>query len=257
MTSQPDHQTTTGDPVASTSATFLLFPALPPELRVQIWRLTLRPRIINLHLHPRQATNYILKKKWLTRPRESRDDRFEVVIDSYRAISKLFRVNKESRYEAQLFYERRLPCWFVGVSNELEPGILYYKLNHDSFYITPHALFAREYPLTPTHLLPADRELCHDALEGFIMTPRRIKKLAARNSDFTVVLRETLLQFREMMLAYAQSSLCELGGPNQHLFEPTYKPTVEGTAYTGLFSAGRAEDDCEIPGSTNGNPRHE
>ncbi|KAJ8130259.1 hypothetical protein O1611_g3369 [Lasiodiplodia mahajangana] len=239
MAPQSDPQTVTHDSSALTPArTFPLFQRLPAELRVMIWRLSLKPRLIKIYLHCRRVTDSILELKGLARPPTRQNDRHEVFTDGRGAISKLFFVNKESRYEAQLFYKVRLPCWFVGDSNKLEPGILYFKWAHDILQITPSPGYVPEpSPVWPTAPILTDTWLRDAVLGNLVLISGYRQPPAPPHRSSHHLLGEsfpqTLEQLREILFSYGRSSLCEAEGPNQHqLSEPSYKPRAESFEYT-------------------------
>lgn len=90
---------------------FSLFPLLPKELRLKIWRHTLqRGRIIHLCLNNQ-------RRKTATQagenPESTRNgERYFTIVDGSQLLSKLLRVNKESRDEALVFFRVHIPCSF-------------------------------------------------------------------------------------------------------------------------------------------------
>src|SRR5947207_4121001 len=118
---------------------FLLFPLLPKELRLKIWRHTLqRQRIIQLRLQARvqqtatqaaEITGSAIKNK-----------HYCAVVDGCQVLSKLLRVTSESREEALKFYRVHLPCRFTGGptgEGTTCPGTLHFNPEYDFLRIIP------------------------------------------------------------------------------------------------------------------------
>ncbi|KAF2820851.1 hypothetical protein CC86DRAFT_374142 [Ophiobolus disseminans] len=145
-----------GDITHDTQDTFSLFPLLPKELRLTIWRHALeRNRMIQLRI---KALDDILDLRF---PRnnelppnpnalsliESDQPRFSALVCGLQVLSKLLRVNRESRDEAMWFYRVHIPCTFVDEKeNEQGSGILYFNPEFDFLQISPsvsieHTLF--------------------------------------------------------------------------------------------------------------------
>ncbi|KAI1412105.1 hypothetical protein F5Y13DRAFT_51158 [Hypoxylon sp. FL1857] len=141
MTSPPDPQIfASADTVPKApGGTFNLFPDLPPELRVKIWRLALeRQRIIKLRLRNRVLMNGLIARQGDSRPKTREGEHYSAVVDGYHTLSKLFRVSRESRDVALSFYRVHLPCWLVkGARRDdaMKPGILYFNPEHYFLYI--------------------------------------------------------------------------------------------------------------------------
>ncbi|KAK4200745.1 hypothetical protein QBC40DRAFT_326104 [Triangularia verruculosa] len=91
---------------------FTLFPLLPAELRVKIWRTSLqRQRIIQVVLTPiKEAKSRYDIDGSIDTPN---GEEFIAEVGGFKTISKLMRVNREARHEAQLFYRVHLPCRFI------------------------------------------------------------------------------------------------------------------------------------------------
>lgn len=119
---------------------FSLFSVLPTELRLKIWHLALiKQRIIKLRLRNRLLMDGLLARQGGSRPQTHSDESYGVVIDGYQIISKLFRVNRDSRYAAMAFYRVQFPCWLVkGATKDdaMCPGTLYMNPEHDFLYIS-------------------------------------------------------------------------------------------------------------------------
>ena len=120
---------------------FPLFPLLPQEIRLKIWRHSLqRHRIIKVDLKARtelpvtQATERIAPS--------SENKRYCIVVHGYQVLSKLLRVNCESREAALEFYRVHLFCQLTGRTTGEEgtkPGTLYFNPEHDFLHISPES----------------------------------------------------------------------------------------------------------------------
>jgi hypothetical protein len=125
---------------ASSMLTFHLFPSLPVELRCKVWQFSLeRQRIIKLCLRNRILMDWLLAQQGTARPDGQEDEQYGAVVDGYQTLSKLFRLNQESRGAALRFYRLKLPCWLIkGAAREdfMRPGILYFNPDYDFLYIS-------------------------------------------------------------------------------------------------------------------------
>ncbi|KAI9654533.1 MAG: hypothetical protein M1821_006623 [Bathelium mastoideum] len=66
--------------------------------------------------------------------------RHNVVVSGYRVLSKLLRVNRESRDEVLNFYRVHVPCRFAAgatYDSKLSPGVLYFNPEYDILHISP------------------------------------------------------------------------------------------------------------------------
>ncbi|KAM0350626.1 hypothetical protein ACHAPU_003112 [Fusarium lateritium] len=98
---------------------FHQFARFPPEIRRQIWEESLtRERMLNIRVV------------------EHHDDQYTAVVKEEKVISKLFRINRESRDCARQFYRVQMPARY-GRPGETRQGILY--LNPDIDIINIHA----------------------------------------------------------------------------------------------------------------------
>jgi hypothetical protein len=125
-------------------STFTLFPLLPTELRLKIWRHSLqRRRIIKVFLraerlfHPEQTTTQETES---TTP-GSKIERYRAYVNGWQTLSKLMRVNCEAREAALEFYRVHLPCWLrYGETASEFPlernGILCFNPEYDFLHIT-------------------------------------------------------------------------------------------------------------------------
>ncbi|KAK4172646.1 hypothetical protein QBC36DRAFT_362212 [Triangularia setosa] len=123
-----------------TNHVFTLFPLLPAELRIKIWRSTLqRQRIIQVVLSPvNEAEDHYIIDGSLDTPN---GEEFIAEVGGYNTISKLMRVNKEARHEALLFYRLHLPCRFIkpweikAQPEACRRGVLYFNPEYDFLHI--------------------------------------------------------------------------------------------------------------------------
>ncbi|KAI1139293.1 hypothetical protein F5Y05DRAFT_343634 [Hypoxylon sp. FL0543] len=124
---------------ASPRKTFELFPSLPPELRVKIWRAALeRQRIIRLRLRNRLLMDGLLARQGKAGLKTRKDECYSAVVNGYQTLSKFFRVNRESRDVALGFYRVHVPCWLVkGATRDdaMEPGTFYFNPEYDFLWI--------------------------------------------------------------------------------------------------------------------------
>lgn len=119
---------------------FSPFPKLPPEIRLLIWQHSMRRRrIIQLRLESRQRR----------RPQLSGNEdhfgphgeRFCAFVNGYQVLSKLLRVNSESRQAALSFYRVHIPCVLQREVNVTEDNftrdIFYFNPEYDTLHILP------------------------------------------------------------------------------------------------------------------------
>ena len=112
MTSQPHLRTlNSSQPNHDEESKFSLFPLLPKELRLKIWRQTLqRGRIIQLYLNNQRGQTATQAGE---NPESTRNgERYFTIVYGSHLLSKLLRVNRESREEALKFFRVHIPCSF-------------------------------------------------------------------------------------------------------------------------------------------------
>ncbi|KAM5371846.1 hypothetical protein ACJA88_009259 [Fusarium oxysporum] len=123
---------------------FTQFSSLPAEIRVSIWTWSLRhQRIIKifLRLHASLCVNRTRKGIHSPSLKPGEDGPpYYPVVDGRQLLSKLLRVNAESRQVALSFHRVHLPCWLtVGESkHRLTPwtsGTVHYNPEYDFFHI--------------------------------------------------------------------------------------------------------------------------
>lgn len=114
MSSQPHLQIFNSSQIIHyEESNFPFFHLLPKELRLKIWRHTLqRRRIIRLRLNNQrgQTANQAGENLAST----SNGERYFTIVDRSHLLSKLLRVNRESRNEALMFHRVHLPRRFTG-----------------------------------------------------------------------------------------------------------------------------------------------
>ncbi|KAH7226232.1 hypothetical protein BKA60DRAFT_178001 [Fusarium oxysporum] len=123
---------------------FTQFSSLPAEIRVSIWTWSLRhQRIIKIFLRSHASFCVNRTRKGIHSPslKPGEDDPpYYPVVDGRQLLSKLLRVNAESRQVALSFHRVHLPCWLtVGESkHRLTPwtsGTVHYNPEYDFFHI--------------------------------------------------------------------------------------------------------------------------
>ena len=85
-----------------------LFSLLPKEIRLKIWRHALRrQRIIQLRLKSHRVQHVVppTSEQWRG---------YHILVDGCQVLSKLLRVNRESREEALFFHRVHIRCRFTG-----------------------------------------------------------------------------------------------------------------------------------------------
>jgi hypothetical protein len=143
------------DSMANETTVFHVFPLLPKELRLLVWRHALhRERIIRVHL---THTNLEYPETGLpSGPLEQTckyTGRYLTTIEGHQVLSKHLRICRESREETLAFYRVHIPCRFARVPNKLgdlgffietsktrqgltAPGTFYFNPDWDFLHIT-------------------------------------------------------------------------------------------------------------------------
>ncbi|PYI09231.1 hypothetical protein BO78DRAFT_363397 [Aspergillus sclerotiicarbonarius CBS 121057] len=126
MSHQPQLQIYNCIRAPQTDISFHLFPSLPTELRLQIWRYAMqRSRLIRVRLY--QAD-------------QGATEKYRVVVNGRSALSKFLHVNHESRKAALGFYRVHIPCEFRMHSHTTTPmprGTFYFNPEYDILGIYP------------------------------------------------------------------------------------------------------------------------
>ncbi|KAF5012497.1 hypothetical protein FDECE_1450 [Fusarium decemcellulare] len=125
----PIYYQSTSSTVYEMTDTFPQFPRLPREIRLMIWELSLhRKRILHVDL----TFLRLLTEPWKWAP----------ILSQQNAISKLFRVNSESRYAALRFYRVHLPCEYQCRGRVEKNGTFYFNPELDIIEVTGWKKFA-------------------------------------------------------------------------------------------------------------------
>src|ERR1700694_431322 len=124
---------------ADGESSFCLFPQLPTELRLKIWQQSLqRQRLIHVHLEG--PTERTVAQAVETSSSSHKRERYRAIVEGYQVLSKLLRVNSESREVTLEFYRVHLQCTLKRGSIYEEtkaPGILYFNPEYDFLHISP------------------------------------------------------------------------------------------------------------------------
>ena len=113
---------------------FTFFPLLPPEIRLLVWEYSLQKRrIIDITLHRRALEPSAAKSL----PYHN-GELHSAAVNGYEVLSKLLRVNSESRQVTMLFYRIQIPCVFYDDLDfkESKPGTLYMNPEYDTLRIS-------------------------------------------------------------------------------------------------------------------------
>lgn len=136
---------------------FHLFPQLAKELRQKIWMHALqRPRIIHITLYDPDYPTPTEDIAEGTTEFPKNGESFWAITDGNQTMSKLFRVNSDSREAALAFYRVRFPCKLRTIGGPAKWGIIYFNPENDFLHITPywsvkHTLFNFMYHLKTTY----------------------------------------------------------------------------------------------------------
>lgn len=105
---------------AARHQSFALFPQLPEDLRLQIWRTSLqRERMIRICVHPIvQYADSDSPDGHTPRTPVYRTTGYRAAVRGPRSLSKLLRVSREARRAALAFFRVRIPCTFTRASPE-------------------------------------------------------------------------------------------------------------------------------------------
>lgn len=185
---------------------FPLFSLLPKELRLKIWRHTLqRQRIIRLRLLNQRGKTAIQADE--NPESTSNGERYFTIVDGTQLLSKLLRVNKESREEALMFHRVHLPCRFTGGAmrdGSNGHGTLHFNPEWDFLYIgaewpAKDTLVTFLYHLKTIHD-PRHVGLLNLAVDGNGLSGSNLYGLQSSDLDSEVrsAFVETLSQLREV-----------------------------------------------------------
>ncbi|KAM5346167.1 hypothetical protein ACJ41O_009172 [Fusarium nematophilum] len=117
-------------PGARAADPFPQFNRLFPELRWMVWEQALsHERVLHVELREPLAVNDDESKD---ENEAETNDGYSIVLKERRAISKLFRVNAESRHVVLCFYRVQLPCHYQWNGQLEENGTLYFNPELDT-----------------------------------------------------------------------------------------------------------------------------
>ncbi len=206
----------------SITLTFPLFPLLPKELRIKIWRYSLqRQRFITVLLWPEKIFHIgqpaVQETENVTSTGKS--ERYRAYIEGYQVLSKLLRVSCEAREAALHFYRVALPCLLQkglessqSACSEGTPGTIYINPEYDFLYITPQ-LVAEEtlvdflYHMKTTYD-PRHVGLLNLAVDINGLNMANLSQLQPSDLDFKVktAFIQTLTQLQEVFFVSGHSA---------------------------------------------------
>ena len=207
MSSQPHLQIFNSRQAAhNEESNFPLFPLLPKELRLKIWRHTLqRWRIIRLFLNNQRGQTATQAGE--NPESTSNGERYFTVVAGSQLLSKLLRVNRESREGAWMFYRVHLPCRFTGGATREGPtghGTLQFNPDWDFLHLSAEwpakdTLVDFLYRLKTIHD-PRHIGLLNLAVDGNGLNGNDLYGLQSSdlNSEVRSAFVETLTQLREV-----------------------------------------------------------
>lgn len=112
---------------------FILFPQLPEDLRLQIWKTSLQhERMIQICIYPNLRANSDSGESHAPQPR------YRAAGRAHRVLSKLLSVNHEARDVAVAFYRVRIPCTLTRASpKQAIAAVSAVQQEHDTLPINP------------------------------------------------------------------------------------------------------------------------
>ena len=185
---------------------FALFALLPKELRTKIWRHALyRQRIIRLRIR-----NETGKRAFHTSEKPDcveNGERYSIIVDSRQPLSKLLRVNRESREEVLRFYRVHLLCRFTGRATKegsTSHGTFHFNPEWDFLYLSAEwpakdTLIAFFHRLKKTHD-PRSIGLLNLAINGNDLSRNDIQSVQPSDveAETRAAFVETLTQLRQV-----------------------------------------------------------
>lgn len=131
-------------------AVFKLFPRLPTELRLHIWKLSIaKQRLIEIQLHYAEEGDDAHSVTTNALGKSLSNQRYIAVVrNSIQLHSKLLRVNREARQTALEFYRIHMPCVLLTADN-----LAHHLQSGDSGYLDPSVARTSPQPLylSPEH----------------------------------------------------------------------------------------------------------
>lgn len=220
MTSQPHLRTlNSSQPAHHEKLKFPLFPLLPKELRLKIWRHTLqRGRIIHLCLNNQRGQTATQAGE---NPESTRNgERYFTIVNGSHLLSKLLRVNKESREEALMFFRVHIPCSFRATKKgPMGHGTLHINPEWDFLHISAEwppkdTLVGFLYHLKtihdPRHVGLLNLAVDRNGLNGFCLYELLSSDL---DSEVWSAFVETLTQLREVWFVSNPRAGRQIVGP--------------------------------------------
>lgn len=120
------------------------FTRLPMELRMNIWHHAMADsRIVKVTVTSHEEMDRFVNNqghpKFEQTP-EHKAQKYGVIVNGYQLMSVCFRVSRESRKEAKIFYRAHIPVWLIRggnrTNNIFRPGILHFNPEHDFLYLS-------------------------------------------------------------------------------------------------------------------------
>ncbi|RTE71903.1 hypothetical protein BHE90_013688 [Fusarium euwallaceae] len=183
--------------------TFRHFKRLPLELRWHIWEFELKhERLLHVEAHPLEASPDDPSTESGTCPERT----YEIILTEFLPISKLARVNSESRAVASHFYRVQLPCVYRWEGKEDTNGICYFNPELDTLEIRGNAFsnFAEDLWV-------------HDARHvGLINLALSMRQLIPESRAEYPLLQRIIPRLKRVMF------LCRGGSERIYFGEPTF-----------------------------------
>ena len=230
---------------------FHRFSSLPMELRVKIWHQALcQQRLIPLRLRNRIHMDGLLARYGGERTPDRESEGYAVVADSYRIVSKLYRVSRDARFAAMSFYNVPVPCWVcktLEIDGPMIPFTVRFNLEYDILWISTDTGQIPEFfhDLKTVHdpqkvgllNLAVDKEDLRD-WGGFIHI--EVDQLSdPLRASFT----ETLSQLREVFFLHLQFGGRHVLGDRSGAMDSDYEVNLSLPIKTGSPSFARLERD--------------
>ncbi|KAI9146968.1 hypothetical protein HJFPF1_12997 [Paramyrothecium foliicola] len=199
-------------PAPAPCDTFHHFSNLPPELRNKIWWHAMqRQRMIKVCVRPPELVHAVVRTRLESMPANQDTRKYGLTVGGLQTMSKMFRINQESREAALSFYRVRISCWLAqeaGYGGLGEPGTLYFNPEHDCLqFIQNHGpIHEFWYDLRttydPHHIGLLSLGIEQDGLDG----PAGLCYVDASNVTSPVLecFKETLLQIRQVFFLHVQ-----------------------------------------------------
>ncbi|KAI1012285.1 hypothetical protein LB503_004358 [Fusarium chuoi] len=217
------------------SSSFTLFPSLPAEIRVSIWTWALRhQRIIKIFLrsHAGFCANHTRNGIQFPPLEPGREDpTYYPVVDGHRLLSKLLRVNTESREAALSFHRIHLPCWFADREDNYglwTSGTTYINPEYDFLHIQEDTMATVDFvcdlkiKYDPRNVGIRNLALCNNQLGG---RPSGLHAMRPSETEASKmrIFREIISGLDEVWLVSIQESIRQMiGGENEW---PTIRKT--------------------------------